>query len=500
MSAEAVFIAELSKIKRWVILNSLQRAALDATLIFLGIWAGLWFIEGSEFTILSDAALRFGVATGISLTAALLFAVFRRNNLQNILIDIDTRLKLQDKLTTAYEYQRDGKKSDLLVLLLEDAARQLHQLEIKHMAPAKFSLAHLAVVLLLLINVGLYTSHLWGPHPRPTYTDQKLLEKSRTLLQNYTQSRIGGKPLNKLGAEQAYARQLEQLLKRLDDPALNQDSLSASLNTLRNEIQAEQARLADELGAKLDALKSEGVSVESIPEAEEFSSHKIQKLKKLLKGTLDNELPDSLNQDIETFQAFSSMEKLLSQIIEDLKENDSIPEEVAKSQPDKTQTSKHAKDRSENRKDGQHPESGDGMSNTKQGRVDTTRPSASDQFQDSDGDGAADTGLHDEYDLSAGHAKSFQQKKSPGEIEKSTGPGIQDKLSSASEKKYRVHIRSLSTFGESKMQEENIVQTYRQEIESILQKEEIPLNYREYIKHYFISIGLKTEAKAYDTN
>ena len=63
---------------------------------------------------------------------------------------------------------------------------------------------------------------------------------------------------------------------------------------------------------------------------------------------------------------------------------------------------------------------------------------------------------------------------------------------SSQAKNYLIHIRSLTDIGESKLKEEDIIRTYRQEIESILQKEDIPLNYREYIKQYFISIGLET--------
>ena len=62
---------------------------------------------------------------------------------------------------------------------------------------------------------------------------------------------------------------------------------------------------------------------------------------------------------------------------------------------------------------------------------------------------------------------------------------------SAQVKQYLVRIRTLTATGESKIKEEEIVRTYRQEIEGILQKEEIHLNYRDYKKHYFLSIGLE---------
>jgi hypothetical protein len=51
----------------------------------------------------------------------------------------------------------------------------------------------------------------------------------------------------------------------------------------------------------------------------------------------------------------------------------------------------------------------------------------------------------------------------------------------------------LPTIGNAKVKEEDVIRPYRQELESVLQKEDIPLNYREYIKSYFLSIGLKKE-------
>jgi len=499
MSAEALFCAELSKIKRHLIIKSVQRAVLDASLILLSIWAVLLFIERLEFKILSDNTFRYGISIGISLLAALLIAVVRRKNLQNILIDIDSRLKFQDRLSTAYEYQHSGKKSDLLAFLLEDAAQHLHQLQAKHMAPTKFSVAHLALVFLLVLNVALYSSDFWGPGSRQTVVNQEQIEKARTLLRNYTQSRIGDKQAKKKSSGNAvYTRQLERLTNRLNDPDLNQDMLSVSFNALLKELHSEQARLADELNAKLNTLGIEGVPVQPIPEPGKLSSQKIEKLKALLKSALNNQIPDSLNQDIETLQEFYSLQELLSQIIDDLKVDDSNSDEYALSQTHQTRMSQQANGGKKPPGDEQRHETHGKISDRKQGRAGTTGSPASDQSLDDGSDDLDGSGLHDENDLSAGHAKSVQRKKSRDEIEKSTGPGLQDKLSSAQEEKYRLYIRSLGTVGESILKEENIIQAYRQEIENILQKEDIPLNYREYIKHYFISIGLKTEAEAYD--
>ena len=52
--------------------------------------------------------------------------------------------------------------------------------------------------------------------------------------------------------------------------------------------------------------------------------------------------------------------------------------------------------------------------------------------------------------------------------------------------------------GEARLKEEDMFLSYRKEVESILHKEDIPINYREYIKNYFISIGINTEEDTHE--
>lgn len=101
-----------------------------------------------------------------------------------------------------------------------------------------------------------------------------------------------------------------------------------------------------------------------------------------------------------------------------------------------------------------------------------------------------------EYSSSAGSAKSGAGKKEGYEIDKSSGLGRQDKTASAAVKNYLVHIRALTDIGEARLKEEDIVRAYRREVESILQKEDMPANYREYIKNYFMAIGVNTKENA----
>jgi hypothetical protein len=99
----------------------------------------------------------------------------------------------------------------------------------------------------------------------------------------------------------------------------------------------------------------------------------------------------------------------------------------------------------------------------------------------------------------AGNAKSNQGNQSSHELDQTQSSATQDKLASSPAKTYLIHIRALTDMGEARVKEEEIFRTYRKEVESILQKEDIPQNYREYIKNYFISIGMNTKENAHES-
>ena len=78
-------------------------------------------------------------------------------------------------------------------------------------------------------------------------------------------------------------------------------------------------------------------------------------------------------------------------------------------------------------------------------------------------------------------------------IDRGQGDTLQDRMASSQKAEYNTHIRSVTRIGDTTVPEEEITRQYTRELESILQKEDIPLNYREYIKSYFLSIGIESE-------
>jgi hypothetical protein len=492
VSAEALFLSEIAKLKRRVIIRSVHRILLRASLIFLIICTILLIIDKAGFSEYGESVSFYVISVGTALFAALLIAFVRRKNFLNVLIDIDTRFKLQDRISTAYEYRKSEKKSDFSDLLMQDATAKLLQLSTKQLFPAKFAFLHLVLLLLILINVVLYSSDYLLSGYKSTRADKNKIEKVSSLLRNYTISRTEEKRTEKTRQPSVYSKKLEHLAKQLDNRSITQDQLFTSLNGFLEEIQGEQTRLANELDAKLNAASIQEMPIQKIPKLENLPVDKLEKLKMLLNRVLNNQIPDSIDQNIETLQELYRMEKLLSQIIDDFHEDESYEEEFAESKPNESQASQYTNDLKKAPDDAKRSKTHEEFSSRKRGGADTAGRAGSDRSQGNGRDLEDELGLREGYSSSAGRAKSTGEKKASDELEKSPGSGIQDKMMSSQAKNYLIHIRALTAIGESRLKEEDIIRTYRQEIESVLQKEDIPLNYREFIKQYFILIGLET--------
>ncbi len=209
-------------------------------------------------------------------------------------------------------------------------------------------------------------------------------------------------------------------------------------------------------------------------------------------------MSDSISQNIESLQELDSIEKLLSRIIDDLKDGRSFSDDSAESAGHERPASQST-DTLESPADNlDEPNPDAQFSDHNQSTVGRTDQPGSGKLQKNGHDLRDEMGQPEGDSASAGRAKSKEESKSSYELEKAPGSTQQDKTASSQAKSYLIHIRALTDVGEARVKEEEVFQTYRKEVESILQKEDIPINYREYIKNYFISIGINTEENAHE--
>ena len=490
---EISFCSELSRLKRRLIVSAFGRILLNAGLIFLGISIIVFFIQKANLLNLSDSVSWAVFSIGFSLAAAVLLGLLKRNKFINTLIDIDRRLRLQDRISTAYEYYKSEKKTVLSDLQIQDAAAKLHPLSTKQMLPAKFSWLHLLLILLIVTNVALFFNDDLFPGFRPTRADQNKLEMAGALSRNRIISRLENKKEKKKKQQTNYSRELEDLRNKLNDPSITQDQRIKTLNRFLKEIQGEQTRQATELGAKLKGADIDETPVQATPRLDNLSPGQLEKLKIILDRVLDNQIPDATNQNTEALQELYRVEKRLSQMIDEFNDGQFDSDEVVGSKNDKPQSSTPSlrfKETNVGKELLKAKSEG-----SKRNRNITERPGqpGSEQFPEVDRDIKDEFGSQQGSSPTAGSDSSDGKKKSRHDLEKSLGTGTQDKTTPSQGDNYLIQIRSLTAIGKSKRKEEDIVHSYQKEIEGILQKEEIPLNYRGYIKNYFISIGLTSE-------
>jgi hypothetical protein len=496
VNGEFAFTSQISRIKRRVAVTAARDVLLNAGLIFLA----LQLISSiAAMTGLTDAGVQgawYMVSIGISFSAAGFIVFATRRDFLRVLVDIDRRLRLQDRLSTAYEYCKFKKDAEFAELLMQDAAAVLRRLKGRQLLPAGFSWRHFIFIMLLLADAAFYMTDYPVSRLKSVRLEPKAIEHARALLQNYTFSRLENRTGPPTGRQAAFSRKLEQLGNRLDDRSLTSGERLAALADTLKEVQAERQRLADALDSRLKAAGIQGLSVRQIPAPENLLPDQAAKFKELLNKALNSPLPDAANKDIESLEKLESIARVLSRLMDDARKDRSEIAESTAPADDKIQASqagggldKDRDDRMRSTQDGRNA-GPDRSSPDRSGEPGSGRP------QDNDGALRDEPGLREGNSASAGRSEAEGEEKSSAEIEKSAGPAMTDKMASSPVKSYLIHIRALTDSGEARLKEKDIRRTYGREVESILQKEDIPLNYREYIKNYFMSIGLNTEENA----
>ena len=495
MTAEVSFNRQITKIKRRIYIQAINRILLNAAIFFLSISIFIFtFTKAGIIDYNINGTWHF-ISIGISLAAALFVGIVKRRGILNVLIDIDRRLKLEDRLSTAYEYLKFKNKTEFSILLMKDAGAKLRQIDYRQLVPARFSPLYLLAIILLIINILLYSGVFFTPDIKATHQDLSKIEKAAKVLENYSISRIGNRAVGKSKPNPDYAKKLEQFSKTLKDSSKPFAQRFAALDNFLKEVQGEQTRAANELGSKLESADIEELATQKIPDMANLSPGQLKKIKKLLDRMPDNRLSDSISEDIELLQDLDSIEKLLSRIIDDLKDGRSLTGVAAELDGDESRASP-SNGTIEPPSDAlnKSPPDGQILDHTRHAEGRTDQPdSGKRQMTGNDLQDGTGMGKPEEYSDAAGSARSKNEKKSSYELETPSGTAAKDKMTSSPAKSYLIHIRALTDIGEARLKEEEVIQAYHKEIESILKKEDIPSNYREYIKNYFISIGMNTE-------
>ena len=152
------FEQQIRRLQRRVLVRRFFQAVFWLFFMLLAFYALLLVVERigmpAAFHQQRTVAFYSGMLAA-AIVGSIIIGVATRKRFLEILIGIDSRLKLRDVLSTAYEYHISGKSSGFREMLIEDAGQHLNRLSRKQLLPLTFSWAHAFFILLLLLNVGL---------------------------------------------------------------------------------------------------------------------------------------------------------------------------------------------------------------------------------------------------------------------------------------------------------------------------------------------------------
>ena len=331
MSVEIAFNSQIAKIKRRVVFRAIHRILLNAALIFLAICIVYFILNLADIINYRADGSWYILPVALSLLAALILGFAKKRNLLNILIDLDRRLQLQDRVSTAYEYLKLKQKTEFTELLINDAAVKLSQINRQQLVPDKLSLMHWLVIILLISNFLLYAGVLFAPDFKLTRRQSDKIDTAGQVLKNYMIKRIDNKTVQQPKNQSGHAQKLAQISDTLNDRTKPFEQRFAELNRFLEEVQGQQARLAQELGTRLDSAGFNKLPVPETPDLANLSSSQLQKLKGLLSQTLNRRLPDAIDQNIDSLQELDNIENLLSRIIDDLEDGRALSDDSSRS-------------------------------------------------------------------------------------------------------------------------------------------------------------------------
>lgn len=475
----------------------------------------VWFLALS--LILNAVALGFqkifySLGAGISIYLALTLLSFglslllhrlTRKDFLSELIAIDSRLQLKERLSTAFEYRQSERKSRFREGLLTDAGRVLEELPKTKLYPLGFSAAYILIPLFAFILLGLSFFDFSPLKPSGKKTQERLARAGKAI-ERFSKEKIRETiGLNDQSLGEPY-RQLEEIARDLQSRSMKPEKLLLTLGEMKKEALAERLRLTRKLEKDLSADGSPGPANPFTLPQELTTSKDLEKLTEQLKDLFEDGLPESIAKDISRIGEKLDLEQFLDKTI-----NQAIPSEPTGDE--RSFLSKRGKGNSgegEPRENSGKQSFGEARSFLALEKEQTKLPMPPTPGKGAEEErkaGKRPQGRDDDDGFTAGTTKGTGERLLPSELKGGKGPSFKEGGGpSGREPGSSFQVRALPLYGNKKNGREEIVPevppSYRREMEAALLKEKIPQEYREYIKHYFLSIRQEKGKKQDDKN
>ncbi len=479
-----MFKTSISKLRRRIIRHWIEQILLTTILLALILDTvalalyklGVFQWEGYDVYIL---LLLFSFAL------SLLYTFHRKKSFQDALIEIDIRLGLKDRLSTAHEYHQSGRKSFFLDRLTLEANGLLESLRGRRIVPRHFSRIHLlipvfTIVLTLLIVID------WSP--RALEEDRTSMERFKQIgvqLERYAERVHPETSETVKDSQENFNDQMKAVARAIQDESMSEKKLIGSLERLMNQLEREKMRLAEKLNEQLNLGAVPQTPVLESLQMGEPTSTEVAQIKKELDDMFDGGVPASISQDLSNLTLHNEMTAFIKETMDTL--GVPLKEDFMKDGEKSLLAGRAAEDSLINKDTFKEYEE------TGSGSIARPKQRANGELEESD-----DRLTEDEESVfTAGREKAKGNKKAPYDLESPDTPALEDKGVSGKGDRYGTYVRSLPAIGRAGLKEEEIITAYEKELENVMRKEDIPLPYREYIKQYFLSIGLGKETEGY---
>ncbi len=495
MNAYPVFRSQISGLRRSAFLKLVERL-LTMVLLFVLFFYSLDLILLRTLFVGSSGFFLYCFPASAALW--IVYTWIRRKSLMHELIEIDHRLQLKEKLSSAYECHQLGSRSPLAALLIEDVSKLLTGIDRRTLFPRKFSMVHVSILLLAAMAIVLRLFDFTPDVSPQTLLNREKISQIGSMIEQYSKKERKKAVKDRKKAGKELFREMDKLARNLQKPSISRERAIKSLGRLLERVEAEGNRLANSLGNQLNQGDIARTPMLKPIQRERITPNELKQLKDQLGKLFKGGIPPSISRDISQLAQQRRNEEFLNKAMTEFRslsqerrnssgsetENESVVERIERR--GNTEEGKTAKDSKATRSD---PDS-KGKKASSRGTI------ASEMKKDPAGDLRNPLEQFGPNSMtSAGREKAEGNKKSPYELESSKSSAVKHLGIFGDGAWYNMHIRTLTTIGRMNAKEEEMIRSYQRDLDNALLKEEIPLNFREYIKNYFLSIGLRKEEK-----
>lgn len=485
MLSQNDFQVQIKRIKRLLWVKQCLITSINTGAIFLIFYLILMGVQYLPISMIRKTHNLYPYLLLLAIAISFLFSWIKGEKLQTSLINLDQHFGYKDCLSSAYEKYQHDKKSPFFPYLIHHAVGYLQKLKLKHIIPMQVVSVQLWLIGILTLFILLFMILPIPGLRSQSISHQKVVHTMNQTIENYIQKKDKKISHNMEKHKKKYFDEIHRLVKSYHQRALPNPVFKQKMGSLLDEISSDQKKWHAELGKQLENYNLQGVGGAPAVNQMLLAIGDLDKLREAMNKVFKDGIPEPLNNLLEKMESSQELKNLVQGLTntaiseKDASENSS--DALTKGDKQSDPNDQSLADQANNVAN----ETGKGRDNSEI-KSNKNDPSQSGNANDADADGQG-TGS---YSVGKGKGKS-DKPTSPLSFNKNNGPVYNDRTASAPAKTYNMHIRSLTEIGTARTPEEEITRVYRREVESILEKEELPRNYRHYIKNYFLSIGYR---------